>query len=574
MSTPGNHPPHDPWGAPTGASGPPQASVPPAGWESQPTQVPPPYGQPDQYGPPAYGQPQYGQPANGQPQYGQPAYGQPQYGQPAYGQPQYGQPVPPPYGAPGSGGPGKGRRFGIIGLIVVIVVGLLAGGYFVFLKKDSAAALSYNGKKINQPAGVLTAGEADLAAIIKARHGAAAATTRCYFAVPKTPAAGATKSDIDPALRCGPVLFVDGDASQSYLSLALTAGAASNDGVTLTPATAAQSLDPQQVPGTLTLERPDKAAPPAGSGGLTVPAPPPAAADFLGSVSLGNSSVPAAPANAVIGSKNGGVRLATLGPIPRYGAGDDARSAPTGQKLIAFSVANAPTTSGKASTTAAVVLHVVVGSSAPRLVSAGGGAPIVLAVPTTATDASLQLTDAGITQSISLLTGQPAPTNILVGQRANHAQTISRNLPLNWHWVGPSDTINRPSRLQVNDATLSYWGLTTSSTSKHPASTATAYLSVDMTYTYTGPPTGGFTSPGGLGPFGLDPAYLSLQLPSGAVIRGQDVSADPAFVYDVFEVPATFTTGTVILSGSTKNSNGLTFSVTPIVRIPVSIPAG
>jgi hypothetical protein len=115
--------------------------------QGQPAQ--PAYGQPPQQ--PEYGYPQQAQPAQpGYPQQGQPAqpgYGYPQQGQPAYGQvpppqPGYGYGQPP--GAPQGGGGGK--RTGIIIGVVVALVAVGAGVFFV-TKGDSGSGPKDDGKK-------------------------------------------------------------------------------------------------------------------------------------------------------------------------------------------------------------------------------------------------------------------------------------------------------------------------------------------------------------------------------------------------------------------------------------------
>jgi hypothetical protein len=122
------------------------------------------YPQPDQYGqqPTAYGptsyQPQpdqYGQPQYGQPQYGQPQYGQPQYGQPGQpGQPQYGQQPGQqfsPYGTTGSDEASKksmkvllgvGGGIALLIVVVVLILGFVAPGWFVSKQLDVNAAQS------------------------------------------------------------------------------------------------------------------------------------------------------------------------------------------------------------------------------------------------------------------------------------------------------------------------------------------------------------------------------------------------------------------------------------------------
>jgi hypothetical protein len=138
-------------------------------WQA-PAYTPTEYGQyqqpPAQYYPPSQsfpqGYPQQGQYGGEAAQYGAPAtqYGQPgQYGQPAqYGQPgQYGQPQPGQYGQPGQypgaygqppGGPKRSRAlvgtvvgvFAAIVLVLVLVLGFWAPGFFVTTKLDVGKA--------------------------------------------------------------------------------------------------------------------------------------------------------------------------------------------------------------------------------------------------------------------------------------------------------------------------------------------------------------------------------------------------------------------------------------------------
>ncbi|MCW2527273.1 MAG: hypothetical protein JWM76_2133, partial [Pseudonocardiales bacterium] len=498
-------------------------------------------------------------------------YGPPNpYGQPAGA---YSPPPAPPPGPPA--GPRAKRNStkiaGIVGVVVVLVAGLLAGSYFIFLQKDPAK-LTFDGKKIDQPAAVLTAAEATVTALVKSRKGVSNSDTRCYYAVPNTPAEGDKKSDIDHALRCGPVLFVDGETSREYLSLAITAGAAKGGAVTLTAAKTAKTLDPAAVPDTVTLKRPDDATPPSGAGGLKVPSPPAADANFLGSVPLGNTTVPAAPATAMIGGLAAGIRLLTLGDIERYGAGDTARKAPDGQKLISFTVAAAPSSGGGTATTTGLDIKVVVGASSRALPT--GTDPYVIAVPN-GTDAALVATDGGISQSISLLDGKTGASNILVGQRKNHDQALEQALPMNWllSFAGAANG-NRPARIDVKDAQLTFWPRYAAAQASHPSSPANAFLHVGLQFTYTGPPSGGYTASGSDGPFGFAATYLKLQLPDGSIVSAQDLIPAADSIYDVFEVPAGFTTGTVIVGGAIAYPNGVTETVSPAVDIAISIAAG
>ncbi|WUH93499.1 hypothetical protein OG900_27585 [Streptomyces sp. NBC_00433] len=142
-----NQPPPNPYG-----------QQPPNPYGQQPPQQPG-YGYPQQ-GQPGYGYPQQDQPAP--PAYGQPpqqpAYGQPPQQQPGYGYPQQGQPGQPPYGQvpqqPGYGygqpaapqGGGSGKRTGIIVGVVVALVAVGAGIFFVTKGSDSGG-LKDDGKK-------------------------------------------------------------------------------------------------------------------------------------------------------------------------------------------------------------------------------------------------------------------------------------------------------------------------------------------------------------------------------------------------------------------------------------------
>ena len=138
--------------------------------------------------------------------------------------------------------------------------------------------------------------------------------------------------DIDAEVYCGPVLFVDGTTTKTYLGYTVRQSSTKNGAAVLAASSTPVSQNPQAAPSGRTLVRPDKIAPNANST-LAVPSPPPAAAGvFSTTVDLSGQSLPSAPSNAVIGSRNGGVKITNLGPIKRYGHGDDARSAPTGQK--------------------------------------------------------------------------------------------------------------------------------------------------------------------------------------------------------------------------------------------------
>ncbi|MDT4936604.1 MAG: hypothetical protein QOG80_275, partial [Pseudonocardiales bacterium] len=98
----------------------------------------------------------------------------------------------------------------------------------------------------------------------------------------------------------------------------------------------------------------------------------------------------------------------------------------------------------------------------------------------------------------------------------------------------------------------------------HPVRTGDAFLFMILTYTDPNQPGTNF---------GFDPELLTLRLPNGTTVQARNISTKSDRLLNVFEVPASFTTGTVIVSGS-EQSNGLTFSVPSAVSFPVSISAG
>ena len=111
-----------------------------------------------------------------------------------------------------------------------------------------------------------------MTALVKARRGANSDSTRCYFAVPKHPSGAAKKTDVDSHLRCGPVLFVDGDPNAQYLQYLLTSAPA-GDSVALTVAPQPSSRTRRR--SGLRPQASGRQEPAVRAGGLTVPAPRP-----------------------------------------------------------------------------------------------------------------------------------------------------------------------------------------------------------------------------------------------------------------------------------------------------------
>ncbi|MGI8880871.1 MAG: hypothetical protein ACR2KJ_10295 [Jatrophihabitans sp.] len=556
----------------------------------QPSQYPetfPQAGTPGQeFGRPDPAQQAYGGAAQAQQQYGQGNYGQPGYGQqtggygaqpdsaPAYHDPsataQYGfglesaaQQYPGAAAGVGWQQPPAAKKRSktplILGIVVVLVLGGLAGGYFAFFNK-SKPKLTFNGKQIDNADQILTEGQKQVNDQVSSRHGVKSNDTRCYFAVPKTPASGTKKTDISNTLQCGPALFVDGSASQAYLSYNINQTSSKSGKVVLGLSATPVSPNPAAPPGSVELKRPDGVSAPSNSGNLKAPSPPAADKNALVNADLGpaQSQVQAAPTTAVMIGDTFGIRLNTVGKVDRYGRGDTARTAPSGTDLIAFTFEVTDGATGKSADTVAVGIQI--GSGEPR--SLPGRTPaVIVAVPSGQT-ATLVMVDTGVTQSLALPSGARGSKNVLINVRQHLTATVNK-------------TGNFTVKLKAGSQSGSYTGKYTfqkvglygTLSSRHPAA-QNAYLFGFLTWQRTSATKGPFTSSGGNGPFSFRTAEMSLQA-GGKTYKPKLVGNTT-----VFEVPASITTGTIVVGGSYKQSTGTTETITPTLRLPFAIPAG
>ncbi len=553
------------------------------------------FGRPDpaqqSYGGADSAQQPYGQQPYGQQDYSQQPYGQQDYGQQGYSQSGGGyaaQPGQAPYSDPaataqygfgsaataqqypaaqvGSGWPQqppaakkRSKTPLILAIVVVVVLGGLAGGYFAFVHK-SKPKLTFNGKQIENAEQILSDGQKQVNAQVSTRHGVKSNDTRCYFGVPKTPASGAKKSDISNTLLCGPVLFVDGTTSQAYLSYNINQTGSKSGKVVLGLSETPVSPNPAAPPGAVELKRPDGTSPPSNSGNLKAPAPPTADKDALVNADLGpsQSEMKPAPTTAVMIGDTFGIRLNTIGKVDRYGRGDTARTAPSGTDLIAFTFEVTDGATDKSADTVSV--GVQIGSGEPR--SLPGRTPaVIVAVPSGET-ATLLMVDSGVTQSLALPSGARGAKNILINVRAHLSATVNKagNFTMKLRSGGQSGSY-------TGRYTFQKVGLYGTISGRHPAA-QNAYLFAFLTWKKTSGTKGPFTSSGGNGPFGFRLAELSL------VAGGHTYKAKTIGTTTVFEVPATITSGTVVVGGPTKQPTGTIETVTPTLRLPFAIPAG
>src|SRR5882757_3008615 len=445
------------------------------------------------------------------------------------------------------------RRTIVIAVVAAVLAGGLTGGWFA-LHKSTSTTFTFAGKTIDQPAAPLRQAEKSLDAIVASRHGVKGPDTRCYFAVPQNAPKGTKKTDVDSALRCGPVLFVDGDAARTYLSFPLTSTPASDGDVTLTAAAQPINAQPGLAPVGYLLQRPDKRSEPSDVQ-LTAPAPQAAQPNTLVAADLGNTTLPDAPSSALMVSLRGGVRLTKAGPIDRFGTGDAARSAPAGQQLIAFSYTSVPGQVANINPSAGQLGISVNGGAPRRLPALKGTQVVVLAVPAKAR-AEFVLDADGVRQSLALPTGAPGTTNLAVLRRASIDATLAVNQPITIKFTRPGSVTNLAGTLTVTHALLGYW---TDDGKHHASNGGRALLWMDFR----------FQAPQQTNETGIDAPLLHLTPTGGKPIAAKDV--DPTNrVFAVFDVPANFTKGTVTVSG-TETGNPTISVITP-VTFQVSVP--
>ena len=478
-------------------------------------------------------------------------------------------PIPRAAHASGTRRPLDKRVLLIVAAVVVLLAALVTGGIALF-GGGGSNSFTFQGKTIAGAAKTLQQAESNLSALVSTRHGAQNSSTRCYFAIPLDPA-GAKKTDIDQYLRCGPVLFVDDDASRAYLSFAFTA-APSGSSIVLTPTATPQSNTPAAVPTGFVLKRPDGKAPSSDNGGLSAPIPPPAAANTLQATEV---ALPAGvkPPTATIGSYAGGLTITNIGKVTRFGTGDNARSAPAGQLLYAFKIAAAAGNDGAVKDLSSATTIALDNAAGRALPAHTGDQAIVIAVPTSVKSLDLVLNDSGLKQTFSLLTGKPGADNIVVLARTHRSDAVNQSTTTTYNYSakvvfadGTTGT-SQTATLSLAGVTLAYQDTAYSTTA---SAIDKAYLIPDIVY--TGSHDGG--------PYGVNTSLLTFTPTGGAAaITAKNVSTDPTKLRNVFEVPAGVTTGTITVGGTaTEMFAGSTTTYTLTVATPVSFavsfPAG
>lgn len=458
-------------------------------------------------------------------------------------------------GGPGAAPPKTSNRRLFAILAAVLVAALVGGGLFFFLRGDD---ITYQGRDVVEPEKVLSEAESTLNRIVEERHGVASDSTLCYFV-----AKNADTTDIEDRVVCGPVLFVDGDAAKPYLTFPLQASSGDGD-ARLTVSTEPDSPEPAELDNPDLLRRPDGVTPPDGNGGLSVPEPPRAEAGIFTVVPTETIDLESTPATARVGSPTMSIELSGIGEPERYGRGDDARRPAENEKFVAFELASAP---GERGPVADFSLTVQVDDADPVALPEGADLPggpvrMAISVPDDTGDISLVVTEGTLVQRISLTTGEPDPGNIAVWQRTNRSQALTFSQAITLRASQPGFvTEDLAGTLTARQVDLNYFA--GPNLDRTPSGPGQALLVVDAILDLAGQ----------VGQ--LEPPFWSLTLPDGTVLPAGDLNDDPSLISIAFDVPASFTGGTLNFGGVLTTASGLTFdSLGVFLAIPIAIPEG
>jgi hypothetical protein len=452
------------------------------------------------------------------------------------------------------------RRFAIR-LLAVCVLGVLVGAGWQVVKSPATRVLTSYGERISNADPLLARAERAMRAEVRDRHGAKAADARCYYAT--DPAAGSSPpatgtSDQPPVavgdrLYCGPVLFVDGDPTRQYLTFDLLASPSGPNSMRLALDGSTGESDEADPRPASQLIRPDGKQP--GSDRLVAPRPPAAVGDVLTTASTLRTPITPAPADAQMVGQLSGVRLVEYGFVDSYGWGDRARTAPAGFRLLAFATNGL---SGELADQQPDLSVRVDGRERGPLTATSDY--LITAVPAHARSVDLVLTDSGMKQSISLLTGQPDQANPAVTVRTHLSQQLAVTRPIRVRLKTAAGTGQLDGTLTLRALSLTYWAADGSQCGGRDR----AWLHIAATVKLDGDRQ----------PYGAEAGLLSVQLPGSGKLPARNAAIDPSQqVDDVIDVPASATTGQVSYAGTLQTSKGTITVLTP-VSIPFDIPAG
>lgn len=413
--------------------------------------------------------------------------------------------------------------------------------------------LRYLGYRVERAEQLLMDAAARFKQEADANRGSVTEHSRCYF-VTAPGDTGAVPIPVTNHVACGPVQFVNGTVKVPYLEFALLASKPSHGHVTLSIDRAQAPIPISAPPPGQRLVRPDRLTPPDGSGDLARPGAPPAIGDVLARAATVSPAVPAA--NVSLIGRSTGVQLLAYGTVAQYGVGADARSAPSGRRLIAFKVAARP---GEDGTSGLPSLFVRVdGKRRGPLVLTDQY--VVTAVPVTSQNVDLVLDDPGGEQSLSLLTGKPAATNPTVIRRTHRSVGLSVERAVNVKVSGKKGSGITSGKVSFTSVSLLYWAPDGS----HAAGPGRALLQIVATMRLAGDKTD----------YGVEPGLLSASGSGDTPARARNAAARGSnSIVAVVDVPADITAGTITFQGTTTIAGKGTITVQNPLTLDFTIPA-
>ncbi len=287
-----------------------------------------------------------------------------------------------------------------------------------------------------------------------------------------------------------------------------------------------------------------------------------APADLLIRASAVTGALAQAPSTATVTGRTSGVRLLSYGYVTGYqaapGTGSPDLSAPAGQRLVAFKAQPGSGEEGPAARTSPQLSVRIDGVERGPLVVTSDY--VVAAVPATAATIDLVLTDSGVKQGLSLITGRPDQANPVVCGRTHRLVRIAATRAVSVRVSTKSGAGMTSGTLTVSSVALSYWGQDGSV----PTSTSQAFLHIAAGVRLAGDRTG----------YGAEAGLLTVSVAGGAPLHARNVAENAsADVDDVVEVPANVTSGVITYSGTVTTKQG-TLTVTTPVSVPFTSPAG
>lgn len=299
----------------------------------------------------------------------------------------------------------------------------------------------------------------------------------------------------------------------------------------------------------------DESAPPEAGKITDSEAGTPAAGTEL--VAAPESEIAAAGGRFAMASKAGGVQLTGLGEVEEIPVGEETLAEPEGGRLLGFRLGDWPCDADKCQSWDKLGLKVAVGDDVRRLPVDAQSDTFVVAVPAGVENVDLLMRANGLTQSLSLVDGEPDPGNIQVLARENRSVKIDEQFTLTektsraFDYGGGVVTDTVPRKVNVSRAELVYF-----TEHGNPGDPAMAYLKVRAEYSI---PLGSFAGES----YAFDVRELMFTADDGERFKAKDLDKGEG-INAVFEVPADLRGGTLRLGGVTypASSGGTSYDVT------------